>query len=820
MSRTCCRAFAALLTLTFSATSDLPAEEIKVNAGKAIGRVSRHLTGACIEDVNHEIYGGLYSQMVFGESFQEPAPPPTVIGFTTLGGNWQVKDGVVRIRATDGPKLVSDHAAFRDGAVGVEVRFADRQPGNAGLIVRVARPGIGADNFTGYEIALDPERRRLLLARHRNNFEPIKEVGCEVPVGRWIPLEVKLAGSVVDILVDGRSMLRHDDGKFALPAGKLALRAWQREARYRRLCVKTGPKALALPFEQAPAQAEVSGMWRPVQRGTARGRYALVSRSPFTGSQSQRLTFLAGKGEWGIANQGLNRWGMNFVKGRAYEGFVWARAEKPATLVAALESRDGSHRFAETTRKVTGNGWQRLTFTLTPSAADRAGRFTLALRRPGSVVFGHAFLQPGGWGRFKGLPVRRDVAEGLIAQGITVLRYGGSMINHPEYRWKKMIGPRDRRPPYRGTWYPYSSNGWGIPDFLAFCEAAGFLSIPALNMDETPQDLADFIEYVNGPATSRWGHRRAADGHPRPYHLRYLELGNEERVDQTYFQKFRALAKAVWARDPRIVLVVGDWGYPEPIRDPLHCRNHSGITTLAAHRKILRLAGRHGREVWFDIHVDTEGPRPAFGGTFSFIDALQKLAEGARHRVVIFEFNANNHSLRRALANATAINRVERDGRIPIATSANCLQPDKQNDNGWDQGLLFLSPSQVWLQPPGYVTQMFSRNYLPKLVHCQVTGARDALDATAKCSPDGRTLVLQVVNLTGKAIPTRIHLAGFVPQKAIAHITELSGGLDVRNTAARPSAVVPQARPWKYAFQKGETRYTFPAYSVTVLRWE
>jgi hypothetical protein len=814
------RSLAALLTLTFLAASDLHSQEIKVDASKVLGRVSRHLTGACLEDVNHEIYGGLYSQMVFGESFQEPVPPPTIIGFTPLGGSWQVKDGVVRIQATDGPKLVSDHAAFRDGAVGVEVQFADRKGSNAGLIVRVDQPGVGADNFTGYEVALNPARQRVLLARHRNNFEPINEVECDVAVGRWIPLEVRLSGSVVDIFVEGKSVLRHDDGKLALPAGKVALRAWQREASYRNLWVKTGPKARTLSFESTQPKAEVSAMWRPVQRGTAKGHYALVSLRPFTASQSQQVTFLAGEGEWGIENQGLNRWGMNFVKGRDYEGYVWVRAEKPANLVAALESCDGSRLYGETTLKVVGKDWQRLNFSLTPNASDCAGRFTLKLREPGSVVLGHAFLQPGEWGRFKGLPVRRDVAEGLIAQGITVLRYGGSMINHPEYRWKKMIGPRDRRPPYRGTWYPQSSNGWGILDFLNFCEAAGFLGIPALNMDETAQDLADFIEYVNGPATSKWGGQRAADGHTRPYKLPYLQLGNEERVDENYFKRFLALAEAIWARDSQIILVVGDWGYREPIRDPFNCRNFSGITSLAAHQKILRLARKHGREVWFDVHVGTDGPRPDFGGTFSYIDALAKLAEGAKHRVVIFEFNAGNHGFRRALANAAAINRVERDGRIPIATSANCLQPDKQNDNGWNQGLLFLDPSQVWLQPPGHVTQMYSRNYLPKLVQCQVTGANDTLDVSAKGSDDGRTLVLQVVNPTGEAIPTPIHLAGFIPKESVAQITELSGALDARNTAAHPSAIVPQSRPWKHALKNGDTSYTFPPYSVTVLRWE
>jgi hypothetical protein len=234
MKGTSSLSFVTFLTLLFSSAPDLHGQEIKVDAGRVVGRVSRHLTGACIEDVNHEIYGGLYSQMIFGESFQEPVPPPAIAGFTTLGGRWQVHDGVVRIHAADGPKLLSDHAAFRDGVVGVEVRFADRKAGNGGLIVRVDKAGIGADRFIGYEVALNPQRRRLLLARHRNNFEPIKEVECEVAVGRWIPLEVKLSGSVVDIHVDGKSVLRHDDGKRALAAGKVALRGWQRESSYTR----------------------------------------------------------------------------------------------------------------------------------------------------------------------------------------------------------------------------------------------------------------------------------------------------------------------------------------------------------------------------------------------------------------------------------------------------------------------------------------------------------------------------------------------------------------------------------------------------------
>jgi len=422
---------AALVPLTGA-----QAEEIRINvqADQVVGQVSRHLTGACIEDVNHEIYGGIFSQMVFGESFQEPALSPSIKGFKAYGGRWVVRDDALRISGLDGPKLASQRGAFKDGAVGVELFFADRTGENAGLIVRVAKPGVGADKFIGYEVSLDAARQTLRLGRHRNNFEPIKDVRCEVAVGRWIALEVRLAGSVIEILVDGKTTLRHDDGSNALPAGTIGLRAWHREASFRKLWVKTGEQTEPMAFLRPEESPEVSGMWRAAGRGNATGRFALVSERPFVGEQSQQLSFDSGDGEWGVENQGLNRWGMNFVTGKTCEGCVWARAEKPTTLFAAMESRDGSRAYAEKPLVVASHDWQRLDFTLTPSATDKSGRFALKLKQPGSVVLGHAFLQPGEWGRFKGLPVRRDVAEGLINQGITVLRYGGSMVNHGGYK--------------------------------------------------------------------------------------------------------------------------------------------------------------------------------------------------------------------------------------------------------------------------------------------------------------------------------------------------------------------------------------------------
>ena len=289
MNRKYILSFLVFLTSGFLAVGDLHGQEIRIDAAKVEGRVSRYLTGACIEDVNHEIYGGIYSQMIFGESFQEPAPPPVIAGFKNLGGRWLVKDGVVHIQAQDGPKLISNQAAFKDGDAGVEVKFADRKEGNAGLIVRAREAGVGADKFIGYEVSLEPGRQRLVLGRHRNNWEPIKEAPCEVPVDRWISLEVKLAGTVLEIIVDGKSLMRYDDGKQALSAGQVGLRAWRREASYRNLWVKVGKGANPLAFKQTE-QPEVSGMWRAIHRGAAQGSYALISQHPFIGSQSQQMT--------------------------------------------------------------------------------------------------------------------------------------------------------------------------------------------------------------------------------------------------------------------------------------------------------------------------------------------------------------------------------------------------------------------------------------------------------------------------------------------------------------------------------------------------
>lgn len=797
---------------------------VEVHPQQVIAHVSRHMTGACIEDVNHELYGGIYTQMVFGESFQEPPLPPTPPGFSSQEGAWEVlADGALVASAGPGPKLVGTQGEWADGAAGVEVYFDETRPGNAGLILRVREAGRGADAFIGYEVSLDQVGGVLVIGRHEHNWLPLAEAPVSVPVGRWIALSARLAGGQIDVEVDGRHVATFTDPR-PLAAGAVGLRPWQREARFRNLWVDAGQGRQSIPFEQTaagPVAGPISGMWRAVRRGDAEGYAALDRTTPFIGRQSQGLSMTSGAGAVGIENRGLNRWGMCFWHGKAYEGCIWAKAAAPTPLTIALESADGSRTYAQTTVTVQSDDWGRLDFALTPDGDDGAGRLAIYLTEPGSVRLGYVALHPGEWGRYKGLASRRDVAEALVAGGLTVLRCGGSMVNTDEYRWQKMIGPRDLREPYTGLWYPYSTNGWGIIDFIQLCEACGFLCIPAFNMGETPQSMAGFVAYANAPLQSEWGARRAADGHPEPYRLRYVQLGNEEAVDEAYWQRFEPMAEAIWAADPDITIIVGDFAYNEPVTDPMSFTGAPRITSLEAHRKILQLAAAHGREVWFDVHVWSERPE-AIGALYplpSFIRSLEQLCPEARFKLCVLELNANAHDLRRALANAVSINELEKLGdRVRVVCSANCLQPDGQNDNGWNQGLLFLNPSSVWPQPPYFVMQMLSGSYLPLCVDAEVSGPWEGLNVTAKRSEDGSVLQLQVVNYSGSDAPVDIDLGGFQPQQPAAAIEQLTGAPDAVNTAARPSAIVPAQGELPLVPGAGTVTYTFPAHSFTILR--
>ena len=571
-------------------------------------------------------------------------------------------------------------------------------------------------------------------------------------------------------------------------------------------------------FQEPEHDAGVSGMWRPETTGGARGTYSLDTTTPFKGRQDQRITFVSGRGSVGVENRGLNRQGIGVVGGKPYEGKITLRTTQPVSL--ALQNADGSKTYARTSVRPQGTGWRTYSFALTPSATDAHARFTVDLTAPGTADVGYAFLQPGAWGRFQDLPVRKDVADAMVQQGLRAIRFGGCANSGcgdvSDYKWKTMIGDPVTRPVTRGFWYPYESNGWGIFDFLRLGEAMGIDAVPSLNIDETPQDIADLMQYLYGAKNTTWGAKRVADGHPAPYAVHRLELGNENAVDETYWTKFKALADVIWSYDPAIKLVVGDFTYSDVITDPFHFTGGGKVNTLAAHQKILNLAKQYGAEADFDIHLwtqDAAGVPSQIRALDSYADQLGRIAPGANYKVVVFELNADSHDLARAIGNAYAINALQRRPKVDVVSSANALQVDGQNDNGWDQGLVFLNQNQAWGQPPYYVHRMKAASWQPGVLRTDVTGGDELFDVTALASPDRKKLTIDVVNASDAPLTYTLRLDGL---RGRAVVSVLEGRPNGVNTAGNPRNVVPEEST--VDLSTGSVTRTFPAHSYTSFR--
>ncbi len=234
------------------------------------------------------------------------------------------------------------------------MHFADKAAGNAGLIVRVRDAGVGADKFTGYEISLYPDTGRVILGRHRQNWEPLVDVPCPVPLDQWIPLVVKLDGTSIEVKVDGQQRIKFNDAEHPLPAGQIGLRTWQRGANFRNLQTQAGGQTTPIPLRGSYYVVQVSGMWRPIHRGKGqRCRLFLLSTDePFVGKQCQRIA-TDGNDEPGVENQGLNRQGMYFAGGKPYEGIIWgssgAQAHHHAARIAAGKCRRHTRHWPATT---------------------------------------------------------------------------------------------------------------------------------------------------------------------------------------------------------------------------------------------------------------------------------------------------------------------------------------------------------------------------------------------------------------------------------------------------------------------------------------
>ncbi|MBR4756188.1 MAG: DUF1080 domain-containing protein, partial [Bacteroidales bacterium] len=519
--------------------------------------VSPLLYGSGMEDVNHEVYGGIYNQRIFGESFEEGAKVTGITGFTRFDSMWHgVGDRVYPTVNNVSSKLMMDQPETGSGKVGVDIRFESIRPGTAGLFLHASNAKEGPENIKAYEFGISAVGNRFTLWKVDGGRQEIGKVNLRFDPWEWHRLEIDFKGNSFKVSLDGNLIFVATDHESPFTKGQIGLRTRDADASFRNLRLEDGNGNRSIPLNRE-SEFEVSSMWQPYAAGATDYSFSLNREDPYNGEQCQVIEN-RGKGRVGVINMSLNHWGIGIKKGQVFKGDFFAKGSAGSIWVA-LQDKEGTKEYARTKIGTVSGGWKEYSFTLKSNATDPKARFAIYIEGKGKVMLDQVTMMGTGTDLYKGYPFRADIAQGLVEEGLTFLRYGGSMTNAKDYSFKQMTGPRDKRQPYRGQWYHFSTNGFGIVEFVQVAEACGFTPSFAINMEEEPETVAFMVEYLNRGADTEGGRQRIADGHPEPYGVKYIELGNEECIFWTikenyqhYIDRFNFLADAMLKVDPSL----------------------------------------------------------------------------------------------------------------------------------------------------------------------------------------------------------------------------------------------------------------------------
>jgi alpha-L-arabinofuranosidase len=413
-----------------------------------------------------------------------------------------------------------------------------------------------------------------------------------------------------------------------------------------------------------------------------------------------------GAGGAGVSNSGY--WGIPVKAGATYHLSFAARCPEAAgmTLTASLESKDGkSHGSAEV--KVSGGQWAVSRVDLKSGATDADARLVLRGKSAGTVFLDMVSLFPAATWKGRGNGLRADLAEMLVGLYPAFVRFpGGCWVEgdtmKEAYRWKETMGPLQERRTQWNIWGYWATHGLGYHEYLQLCEDLKAEPLFCINvgmshkevvpmdrMGEYVQDALDAIEYANGPVTSYWGAMRARNGHPEPFHLKYLEIGNENG-GAAYLERWPLFHKAIKARYPEMQLIANEW------------------------------AGGHPKEPKPDIIDEHYYNTPEF---FMRNATMYDNYDRSGSKIFVGEYavtrNTGNGSLRGAIGEAAFMTGLERNSDI-VAMAAYAPLFVHVNHRRWNPDLINFDNTRAYGLPSYYVQQLFAKHRGDEVLPCAV----------------------------------------------------------------------------------------------------
>lgn len=469
--------------------------------------------------------------------------------------------------------------------------------------------------------------------------------------------------------------------------------------------------------------------WEVLERDGAAGSVAVSSEAPLHPANPHHAvlhttaTGRAGLGA-GLRNEGFD--GIPVQAGAHYDVSLYARlaAGTADRLVARIESRDGERTYAEAVLGPVDGSWKRHAGVLACAVTDPDARFTVTATGAGTVRLDLVSLFP--QSTFRGRPggLRADLAEAIADLKPKFVRFPGGCVAHGlglanMYRWADTIGPLPGRRQQPNLWGYHQSMGLGYFEYFQFCEDIGAKPLPVVPAgvccqntewtgqvgipeEEMPAYVAEvlaLVEWANGPADSRWGALRATAGHPEPFGLEYLGVGNEDAITATFRDRFARIHDALGERHPEIT-VVGTVG-PSPSGE-----EWEEGWAFARERRVPVV----------DEH-SYKSPRWFLENTRRF-DGMDRQGP----HLYIGEYGSWANDGRGAVAEAAYMIGMERNGDVVrLASYAPLLA--KRDHLHWAPDLIYFDNTHVWPTLNYHVQRMHSVNSGDTALPVTVTGA-------------------------------------------------------------------------------------------------
>ena len=599
-------------------------------------------------------------------------------------------------------------------------------------------------------------------------------------------------------------------------------------------------------FEFSPSERDGWGpgtAWRSIRPGHSLGFIEPKQQDPIHPNNPnymrlniERVGMYYDYNGWtgvGIQNDGYD--GILLKGGDKYDFSVFLRnpdgKDKEVRAVLMVPGRGFRAQatvIADTTFTVSGSDWKKYEYTLTAAQDCPNASLQLLSLTTGVMDIDMVSLYP--QDTYKGHGLRKDLAQALVDLNPKFMRFPGGCVVHgggdgfwDTYRWKTTVGPKETRRGIKNTWGYHQSMEMGFFEYFQFCEDAGMEPLPILpcgvscqgtnggwnmrtqaqdaipmeDMQEWADEALDLIEWANGPADSKWGKVRADAGHPEPFNLKYLGLGNEEKITPEFEERFKFIYDQVRAKYPDIVIV----GTAGPGSHPGNGDYEEGW----------KFASDLGVDILDEHYYEQRN---------YFLTSRQydNYPRDRKTKVYLGEYAAQDKKLIDGLAEGLYLLHVERNADVVVMTSYAPLFARK-NTNNWNPDLIYFDNERPFLTCSYYVQQMFGQSSGDYFYgECVKFDRADdnLLGQSVVLDTQARKLYLKVCNAGENAAKATIDLSRFGGFKSVTKTVIKGQPDDENNFDQQPIAPVTESIKLKSKATLDVEPYSITLYTISL----